>query len=93
MYADRNPYIGPEAVAGGVFQRIVSDVENFTVTPENVIDGGGTVVAEGRYRGTWKATGARIDAPFAHIWGIRNGKIVRFQQYTDTRHWAEAARL
>jgi len=90
LYADRNPYVGPQAVAEGVFMRLVSDVENFRVVPGNIIDGGDTVVAEGRYSGKVKATGTPLDAQFAHVWEFRNGKVVRFQQYTDTRQWATA---
>ena len=90
LYADRNPYVGPQAVAEGVFMRLVSDVENFSVVPSNIIDGGDTVVAEGRYSGKIKATGTPLDAQFAHVWEFRNGKVVRFQQYTDTRQWAAA---
>lgn len=89
LYADGNPYVGPQAVAEGVFQRIVSDVENFTVVPENIIDSGNTVVVEGRYKG--KMNGTPVDAQFAHVWELRGGKVVRFQQYTDTRQWTEAA--
>ena len=92
LYADGNPYTGPQAVAEGVFQRIVSDVENFAVLPERFVQGGDTVVAEGRYRGTMKTTGTPVDAQFAHIWQLRDGKVVRFQQYTDTKQWSEAAR-
>lgn len=91
LYADRNPYVGPQAVAEGVFQRIVDDVDDFAVVPERFVDGGDTVVVEGRYRGTMKATGAPVDAQFAHVWRLQDGKVVRFQQYTDTRQWAEAA--
>jgi ketosteroid isomerase-like protein len=91
LYADRNPYAGPMAVAQGVFQRIVTDVENFGVFPERYIEGGDTVVVEGRYRGTMKATGTPVDAQFAHVWQVREGKVIRFQQYTDTRQWAKAA--
>lgn len=90
LYADRNPYVGPQAVAEGVFMRLGSDVENFRVVPGNIIDGGDTVVAEGRYSGKIKATGTPLDAQFAHVWEFRNGKVVRFQQYTDTRQWATA---
>ena len=90
LYADRNPYVGPQAVAEGVFMRLVSDVENFRVVPGNIIDGGDTVVAEGRYSGKIKATATPIDAQFAHVWEFRNGRVVRFQQYTDTRQWATA---
>ena len=49
-------------------------------------------MVEGRYRGTMKATRRHFDAQFAHVWRVRNGKIVSFQQYTDTKQWAAAAR-
>jgi ketosteroid isomerase-like protein len=91
LYADRNPYVGPAAVAEGVFMRIVSDVDGFTVVPQRFTDGGETVVVEGRYRGTIKATGAPIDAQFVHVWGLAGGKIATFQQYTDTKQWADAS--
>lgn len=91
LYAAGNPYVGPGGVAQGVFQRIVGDVAEFSVSPERYIDGGDTVVAEGRYRGTMKSTGMPVDAQFAHVWQLREGKVVRFQQYTDTRQWAAAA--
>lgn len=91
LYADRNPYIGPQAVAEGVFQRLVSAVEQFTVVPGNIIEAGDTIVVEGRYKGTMKATGTPIDAQFAHVWQLRDGKIIRFQQYTDTGQWTRAA--
>jgi ketosteroid isomerase-like protein len=92
LYADGNPYVGPHAVAEGVIQRLGSDIENFAVIPANLIDGGDTIVAEGRYRGKVKVTGKMVDAQFAHVWELRNEKVVRFQQYTDTKQWGEAAR-
>jgi hypothetical protein len=89
-YAGGNPYTGPQAVAEGVFQRIVSDVDNFTVVPERYVEEGDTVVVEGRYRGKAKKSGSPVNAQFAHVWQCRQGKIVRFQQYTDTKQWADA---
>jgi len=91
LYADGNPYVGPQAVADGVFQRIVSDVEDFAVVPEHFVESADTVVVEGRYKGKMKATGVPVDAQFAHVWELRNGKVVRFQQYTDTKQWGQAA--
>lgn len=91
LYADRSPYTGPDAVAQGVFQRLVSDVDSVAVVPETFIDAGDIVVVEGRYQGRMRATGVRVDAQFAHVWHVRNGKVVRLQQYTDTRQWATAA--
>ena len=91
LYAEGNPYVGPAAVAEGIFARIVGDVQDFAVRPERFSDAGDTVLVEGRYSGTWKATGRPIDAQFAHVWQVRGGKVTRFQQYTDTRQWAWAA--
>jgi len=51
LYADGNPYLGSEAVAKGVFQRLATDVDNLSVDPENVIDAGETIAVEGQYRG------------------------------------------
>lgn len=90
LCADGNPYGGTQAVAEGVFKRYVSDVENFVAVPEYFIESGDTVVVEGRYRGKVKATGTPVDAQFAHVWRLRDGKVVHFQQYTDTRQWADA---
>lgn len=83
-YSDRNPYVGPQAVAEGVFMRLMTEWDGFAVQPERFHDAGDTVLVEGRYAGTYKATGRALDAQFAHVWDIRDGKVVRFQQYTDT---------
>jgi uncharacterized protein len=89
-YADRNPYRGPMAVAEGVFGRIISEVDQFAAVTSKFTDGGDTVVVEGRYKGKVKATGAMLDAQFAHVYTLSGGKVVRFQQYTDTAQWTKA---
>jgi len=89
-YADRNPYRGPLAVAEGVFGRIIAEVDQFAAVPAAFIDGGDRVVVEGRYKGKAKATGVLLDAQFAHVYTLRGGKIIRFQQYTDTAQWTRA---
>jgi len=83
-YADRNPYEGPEAVLTGVFGRIGVEWDGFTVVPDEMLDAGDTVVVLGRYRGKYKATGRTLDAQLAHVWRVEDGKVVGFQQYTDT---------
>jgi ketosteroid isomerase-like protein len=86
-YADRNPYIGPQAVAEGVFARLANDFADFRVTTDQIVAKGDVVVATGRYGGTARATGKPLDAQFAHVWRLRDGKVVSFQQYTDTRQF------
>ena len=83
-YADRNPYVGPVAVAEGVFFRLATEWDDFQAVPAEFFDAGDTVVVTGRYRATYKATQASLDSQFAHLWRVRGGKIIGFQQYTDT---------
>ena len=91
-WADGNPYIGPQSVVAGVFARILGQMDGFTLAPGRFVDAGDTVLVEGRYSGRMKATGKPVDAQFAHVWQVRDGKVVRFQQYTDTSQWTAASR-
>jgi len=45
---------------------------------------------EGRYKGVVQATGPEFDVQVTHVWDIADGKAVKFQQYTDTRQFAQA---
>ena len=83
-YADGNPYRGPEAILGGVFARLGGEWDGFAAVPEEFLDAGDRVVVLGRYRGTCKATGAALNAQMCHVWRVKDGKAVHFQQYTDT---------
>ncbi|HEX8423174.1 MAG TPA: nuclear transport factor 2 family protein [Pyrinomonadaceae bacterium] len=89
IYADRNPYVGPQAVLEGVFMRLGSEWDDFTVTPEEWLDAGNHVVVLGTYTGRHKESGREVRAQFAHVWGVKAGRVVRFQQYTDTKQFAE----
>lgn len=83
-YADRNPYVGPTAVAEGLFARLVGEWEYWRLAIEEFLDAGDAVVAMGRYHALNKKTGKKIDAQFVHVWWLKNGKAVRFQQFADT---------
>ena len=93
IYADRNPYLGPQAVLEGVFARIAAEWEWFTVTPKEVLDAGESVVGRGYYAGKYRQTGRQVKAQFAHVFSFRNGKVAKFQQYTDTAQFEKATDL
>lgn len=90
VYADKSPYVGVDAVLSGLFARLGGEWDGFSAVPEQIVDGGDTVVALGRYGGTYKATGAKVNAQFVHAFRFKNGKIAGFQQYTDTAQFKEA---
>jgi ketosteroid isomerase-like protein len=90
IYADGNPYIGPQAVLRGVFMRLGMEWEGFSVTPKELLDAGDTVIGHGYYSGAYKKNGKQVRAQFAHLFTFRNGKVVKFQQYTDTAQFLQA---
>jgi uncharacterized protein len=90
IYADRNPYIGPSAVLEGVFMRLATEWDGFGVSPQEILDAGETVVARGYYSGTYKKTGKQVRAQMAHFLTLRDGKVIKFQQYTDTAQFEHA---
>lgn len=42
------------------------------------------LIVLGTWRATARATGARVDVPFAHVLRYRDGKVVYFRNYLDT---------
>lgn len=89
--AEGNPYmpsgeawVGPDAVLTNLFMKLGTEWDGFTVHPKSFYGAGNSVIVEGRYTGTYKATGKRMDAQVCHVWDVADGKVTRFQQYVDT---------
>lgn len=58
--------------------------------PQNFIADGDKVAVTGVASWHVKSTGRTYDSPWAHVFTLRDGKIMRFEQYNDTAQ-AEAA--
>jgi hypothetical protein len=54
-----------------------------TLAIERYIDAGERVIAIGRTRGTVNATGSRYDVPIAHVWMLKDAKVVQIQFCID----------
>lgn len=94
--AEGNPYmpsgearVGPDAVLNNLFMRLREDWDGFTVHPISYHDAGDVVAVEGRYTAVHKVTGRPTDAQFCHVWSLKDGKVTKFQQYTDTGAFQE----
>ena len=60
--------------------------------PERFLDlADGRLLVTGRYRGRGKQGGAALDAAFAHLIAIDQGRIKSLEQFTDTARWHDAA--
>ena len=96
--AERFPYYsgawhGPQAVLDNLLVPIARDWEGFSATADDFIAQGDRVVALGQYFGTNKGTGRSIAVAFAHVWTVRDGKIISFVQHTDTAKVLEAVAI
>jgi ketosteroid isomerase-like protein len=92
LYADRSPYIGADQILNGVFMRLMSEWEGFKAIPEQFIGMGEIVAVTGRYHGTYRETGKSVSAQLVHVYTVKNGKLAKFQQYTDTAQFRDATK-
>lgn len=89
-YADGNPYKGPEAVLNGVFGRIMQEHEYFNLKDIELHEmTNDKVLATLRYDAKVK-NGNYYNAQVAHFWTLKDGKVVAFQQYVDTKKLHDA---
>lgn len=83
--ADQSPYHGIDAVRTGVFDRIAAGFEKLEVVPDELFTADGDrVVALGYYHGKFRGKADEFKTQVAHIWTVREGEAVKFQQYLDT---------
>jgi uncharacterized protein len=87
--APSGTFRGPQSVANDVFATVQQNFEEFTAEPQQFIDSGDHLVVVGRFRGRSKS-GQQLDAPFAHVWTMRNGKAQAFQHHVEAESWAKA---
>lgn len=83
-------YIGPEEVRRGVFERLGAEWDGYTAAITELVDGGDTIVGLGTYSGTNRATGRSFEARVAHVWRLADGRVVAFEQFTDTARVRDA---
>lgn len=76
-------HVGKKAIFDQYFPKLFSNFDEFHAITEQFLGAENLVMVMGRYQGTTK-TRKKFDVPFAHVYSIENGKIVKFRQYTDT---------
>ena len=72
------------------FQSLNETTEFAAFEPGEFIAQGDNVIALGTYKGSAKATGRPFESHWAMSFVLREGKIVKFREYTDTAAIAPA---
>ena len=87
---DGSPWIGPQDILTEYFARLGGDWDDFGLHGLVLTETAQGVLTEGRYYGTFKATGRSVDMQVAHVLRIQDGLLTHFQQYIDTAtyRWA-----
>jgi len=86
--APAGTFVGPDAVATGVFDLIGANFDEYHADPSEFVDHGDRVVVTGRFTGRNKS-GATLDTGFKHVFEMRDGKVVRFENRpADAVAWA-----
>lgn len=78
-------YIGLENIIKNVFTRLGSEWIDYKFSPEDYVASDDKVVAYGTYTGTYKITGKSFMARVAHIWKLKDSKIISFEQFVDSQ--------
>ncbi len=77
-------YYGPQEIVKNVFMALGAQFDDYTFKLERLLDAGDHAVAIGDYAGRHKQTGKSFSARVVHVWHVKDGKVARFEQFTDT---------
>ena len=82
-------FSSPAEVLQNVFAKVPEHFESFELNPELWIESGDDVVVTGRVRARTRS-GTDLDAPYAHVFSFRDGKVRRNDNFHDTAMWVAA---
>ena len=83
-------HVGADAVLNTVFAKFRDEWASWQAVVTEWLDAGHAIIALGEYRGTHRVTGKSTVAAFAHVYEVREARIARFRQYTDTAKLRDA---
>jgi ketosteroid isomerase-like protein len=81
------PFAGPRAgkpKVGEFFQLVAGNLDFEQFEPREFIAQDDKVVTLGHYRAVTRTTGKRFESDFAMVFTLRDGKVSRFQEFTDS---------
>jgi len=85
-------YVGKKEVFENYFPHMLKNFTEFHAIPETFLESDDHVIVVGRYQGISKM-GKKFDVPFSHIYQIKDNKIIKFKQFTDTEKIQESLKV
>lgn len=85
----RGDYNGPEEVTE-YFTSFLGHLAEPAIVPDELIDAGDRVIAQGHEHGRASTTGQPFQARFTHTWTLRDGLVTQMRGVVDTAAICEA---
>ena len=82
-------YVGVKEIFEGYFPKMLSNFKEFHAIPEEYLESKDGIVVIGRYDGISKKD-KKFNVPFSHVYEIKDDKITKFRQFTDTNKIQES---
>ena len=83
---------GHDAIRATV-ERWETDFEDFEATPEEYIDAGDQVLVTIHWSGRGRGSGLQVDIRTYNVYALRDGKVIRLDEFTERSDALEAAGL
>jgi uncharacterized protein len=92
--AEHHPFLPGQYRGRQGFLEIIAKIgevlDGFRFDVQRVLACGDVAVSQQRYYGTVKHNGRSLDVQAAFIWDVRDGKVIRNQEYLDTLQFMNA---
>jgi len=75
------------------FERWASAWDELEVSAEEFIDAGNRVLVTAYHRGRGRGSGVEVDTRFYEVYTLRDGKVVRVDEYAERAEALDAAGL
>jgi ketosteroid isomerase-like protein len=82
---------GPTAVLSKVYKAFNLEWKRWSFVIERVLDAGDDIVVLGYFSGSKRDNNERFKLAASHIYSFRNGKVIKFQQFTDEQVLADGS--
>ena len=81
---------GGIAGAASFFQSLADNLDFEAFEPRDFFEAGETVIVLGRTKARVKKGGGVFDSEWAHVFTLKNGKLLRFREFYDTKSIVDA---
>ncbi len=92
-FPESGPHYGRDGLRSYMREDFLRDFAGATITGQEFLDAGDTVVVSVDQRATGPRSGAPVRMRYYHVWTFRGGSVIRIESIMERRDALEAAGL